>query len=240
MDLSVVVPVRDEAENIAPLIAEIHQALEGRLEFEIVYIDDGSDDGTPDRLREARARYGRLRVIRHARPCGQSAAIVTGVRAATGQWIATLDGDGQNDPADIPHLWQRLADTGGRDDAPIIVGHRRKRRDVAVRRIASRIANWIRARMLNDRTPDTGCGLKLFPRDAFLELPCFDHMHRFLPALFIGRGRQVVSVEVNHRPRELGQSKYGILDRLWVGIIDLFGVKWLLRRTTVPVIVDEE
>lgn len=234
MDLSVVVPVRNEAENIGPLIAEIHAALEGAVEFEVIYVDDGSSDATPARLADARARHGRLRTLRHAQSCGQSAAIATGVLAARGIWIATLDGDGQNDPADIPSLWQRVAREGTPDPGLVIVGHRKKRRDTALRRVASRVANTIRAGLLGDRTPDTGCGLKLFAREAFVELPRFDHMHRFLPALFLGHGRRVVSVEVNHRPRQRGQSNYGILDRLWVGIVDLFGVKWLLRRTSVP------
>jgi dolichol-phosphate mannosyltransferase len=234
MDLSVVVPVRNEAGNIGPLIAEIHAALEGAVEFEVIYVDDGSFDATPAELGDARRRYPRLRVLRHARPCGQSAAIATGVAAARGAWIATLDGDGQNDPADIPSLWRRVVESGAPNPGLVIVGHRTKRRDSAVRRLASRIANAIRAGLLGDRTPDTGCGLKLFAREAFMELPRFDHMHRFLPALFLGGGRRVVSVEVNHRPRQRGQSKYGIMDRLWVGIWDLFGVKWLLRRTSVP------
>ena len=240
MELSVVVPVRDEAENIEPLIAEIHAALDSGMAFEVVYVDDGSGDDTPARLASARRRYPRLRTLRHARSCGQSAAILTGVLAARGEWIATLDGDGQNDPADIPALWRRLGEDGGRNELLAIVGYRRKRRDSALRRVASRIANFIRARLLRDRTPDTGCGLKLFTRAAFMALPRFDHMHRFLPALFLARGLAVVSVEVNHRPRQRGQSKYGILDRLWVGIIDLFGVKWLLGRTSVPDVTEEE
>jgi dolichol-phosphate mannosyltransferase len=239
MNLSVVVPVRNEAENIDPLLAEIHAALDGRVEFEVVYVDDGSDDGTAAALAAARSRYPRLRVVRHRTACGQSAAIATGIRAARAPWIATLDGDGQNDPADIPRLWDML-NAGGATPARVIIGHRKKRRDTLAKRLASRAANAIRASLLGDNTPDTGCGLKLFARDAFLELPRFDHMHRYLPALFQRRGCTVTSVEVNHRPRERGVSKYGVLDRLWVGISDLVGVMWLQRRTSVPVIVPED
>lgn len=239
MNLSVVVPVRNEAENIDPLLAEIHAALSGRIDFEVIYVNDGSDDGTADALAAARGRYPRLRVVRHKAACGQSAAIATGVKAARAPWIATLDGDGQNDPADIPRLWDMLQDTGA-GPTRVICGHRRKRRDTLGKRWASRIANRVRARLLADHTPDTGCGLKLFQRDAFLDLPRFNHMHRYLPALFLKRGCTVTSVEVNHRPRARGVSKYGILDRLWVGIADLRGVMWLQRRVIAPVIVPEE
>ncbi|MGE5148070.1 MAG: glycosyltransferase family 2 protein [Candidatus Eiseniibacteriota bacterium] len=240
MKLSVVVPVRNEAENIDPLLAEIHAALDGRVDFEVVYVDDGSDDGTAATLAAARQRYPRLRVVRHRTACGQSAAIATGVKAAQGAWIATLDGDGQNDPADIPKLWAMLDADGAADPKRVIIGHRKKRRDTLAKRIASRLANKIRASLLNDNTPDTGCGLKLFARETFLDLPRFDHMHRYLPALFLKRGCTVTSVAVNHRPRERGVSKYGVLDRLWVGISDLMGVMWLQRRTSVPVIVPED
>ena len=240
MELSVVVPVRNEADNIAPLVAEIHRALDGVADFEVVYVDDGSDDDTLARLREARAAHPRLRILRHRAPAGQSVALVTGIMAARGTWIATLDGDGQNDPADIALLWRRLGEGGARDEGTVFVGHRRRRHDTLVRRLASRIANAVRAGLLGDRTPDTGCGLKLFTRAAFVRLPHFDHMHRFLPALFIRNGLRVVSVEVNHRPRRHGRTKYGILDRLWVGIIDLFGVKWLLGRMVAPDIEEED
>jgi dolichol-phosphate mannosyltransferase len=170
---------------------------------------------------------------RHRRSCGQSAAIVTGVRAARGGWIATLDGDGQNDPADIPALLRHAMDDVGK--GPLLVaGHRVRRKDSWTKRLSSRFANRIRAALLHDATPDTGCGLKLFRRDTFLELPHFDHMHRYLPALFIRAGGRVVSVPVNHRPRIRGQSNYGTLDRLWVGIFDLVGVFWLQRRWQRP------
>jgi glycosyltransferase involved in cell wall biosynthesis len=240
MNLSVVVPVRNEAENIDPLLAEIHTALDGRVDFEIVYVDDGSDDGTAKVLAAARARDPRLRVVRHRTACGQSAAIATGIKAAEGDWIATIDGDGQNDPADIPRLWDMLNTGPGPLATRVIIGRRAKRRDTLAKRVASRLANKIRASLLHDNTPDTGCGLKLFARAAFLDLPRFDHMHRYLPALFLKRGCTVTSVDVNHRPRERGVSKYGVFDRLWVGISDLMGVMWLQRRTSIPVIVPED
>ena len=229
MELSVVIPVHNEADNIAALIAEIAAALDGRIDYEIVYVDDGSTDGTAAALGALKATHRRLRVVRHGARSGQSAAIRTGVKAARAPWVATLDGDGQNDPADIPSLWAL------RGDHPVMIaGERTKRRDPWSKRVASRWANRIRARLLRDHTPDTGCGLKLFPRALFLELPYFDHMHRFLGALMIRQGAAVVSVPVNHRPRLKGRSKYGFWDRLWVGIADLFGVMWLQRRAHLP------
>ena len=227
--LSVVVPVRNEGPNIAPLIAEIRTALAG-VAHEIVYVDDGSTDDTAARLREAG-----VTMRRHRASCGQSAAIVTGVRAARGTWVATLDGDGQNDPADIPALLARAEAEGALGEGPLLVaGHRTRRRDGWVKRKTSRVANRVRAALLGDATPDTGCGLKLFRRSAFLEVPHFDHMHRYLPALFIRAGGRVVSVPVNHRPRVRGRSNYGTLDRLWVGVFDLVGVYWLQRRWRRP------
>jgi dolichol-phosphate mannosyltransferase len=226
--LSVVVPVRNEAENIAPLVAEIRAALAGQA-FEIVYVDDGSTDGTPAAL--SACAGADLVVRRHRASCGQSAAIVSGVQAARGTWIATLDGDGQNDPADIPRLLARAIETGGR---ALIAGHRVNRKDSSKKRWASRCANGIRARLLRDDTPDTGCGLKVFARDAFMALPHFDHMHRYLPALFLRAGLRVESVPVNHRPRLRGASNYGVWDRALVGIVDLFGVMWLQRRGRRP------
>lgn len=240
MDLSVVIPVHNEEENIAPLVAEIRAALAGRLDFEIVYVDDGSTDATAARLAEAARHCPELRTLRHRRACGQSTAVRTGVRAARAPWIATLDGDGQNDPADIPALYAMLSDPQRPARLRMVAGWRQKRNDTTVRRLSSRIANGIRARLLGDATPDTGCGLKLFSRRAFLDLPYFDHMHRFLPALIQRAGDDVVSVPVNHRPRTQGRSKYGIHNRLWVGIVDLFGVMWLQRRAKVPEIVGEE
>ena len=194
------------------------------MAHEIVYVDDGSDDGTWAALR---AIAPAITLRRHRVGCGQSAAIVTGVRAARGHWIATLDGDGQNDPADIPALLARAESEAG---LVLIAGHRTRRQDNRVKRLSSRAANRIRARLLGDHTPDTGCGLKIFTRQAFLELPAFDHMHRYLPALIIRDGGRVISVPVGHRPRLRGASKYGTWDRLWVGIFDLAGVAWLQRR----------
>lgn len=234
-ELAVVVPVHDERDNVGPLVREIVAALSGRYAFEIVMVDDGSADGTPDALRTLCAEVKELRVLRHAACCGQSAAIATGIKAARARLIATLDGDGQNDPADIPALVARLSAEAD-PDRLMVAGLRAKRRDTWVKRISSRIANGIRSRLLGDDTPDTGCGLKVFTRAAFLDLPRFDHMHRFLPALMIRRGGRVVSVPVNHRPRARGVSKYGTLDRLLVGITDLLGVMWLQKRGKVPVL----
>jgi dolichol-phosphate mannosyltransferase len=228
--VSVVVPVRNEGPNIAPLVAEIEAAL-AAVPHEIIYVDDGSTDDTPQRLADVQNAGAPLVVLRHRASCGQSAAVITGVRAARAPWIATLDGDGQNDPADIPALLARAQAANG---LVLTAGHRVTRKDTRVKRLASRLANGIRARLLGDATPDTGCGLKLFPRDAFLALPMFDHMHRYLPALFIRAGGRVDSVPVNHRPRVRGQSNYGTLDRLWVGIFDLAGVYWLQRRWRRP------
>jgi dolichol-phosphate mannosyltransferase len=234
MDLSVVVPVHNEAENIEPLIDEIVTALNGRLDFEIVYIDDGSSDGTADALAVAAKKHKRLRVIRHDVCCGQSRAIISGVKDARAPIIATLDGDGQNDPVGIMALWERMANSGKPDPNLVICGHRVNRKDTGWRRFASKVGNKVRSALLGDATPDSGCGLKLFARAAFLDLPRFDHMHRFLPPLFLRQGRAVVSVEVKHRPRERGTSKYGVFDRLWVGIWDLLGVMWLQRRSRYP------
>ena len=233
--VSVVVPVRDEAENVVPLIEEIDAALRGQVAYEIVYVDDGSVDATPDRLREAAATRPWVRIVRHRDACGQSTAIASGVEAARAPVVATLDGDGQNDPADIPALLSVHGEAGD-SERVLVTGLRAKRRDSWVKRASSRIANGVRSRMLGDNTPDTGCGLKVFNRSAFLSMPRFDHMHCFLPALMLRLGGRVVSVPVNHRPRERGDSKYGTLDRLFVGITDLFGVMWLKRRSRVPVI----
>ncbi len=240
-ELAVVVPVKNEADNILPLLAEIDAALAGRFAFEAVYVDDGSDDATPAVLAEARRRHPWLRVVRHRASCGQSQALATGIRHATAPLIATLDGDGQNDPADIPALVERwrAAPEAGRDRL-LIAGWRARRQDTLSRRVASRLANTIRAGLLGDDTPDTGCGTKLFARALFLDLPRFDHMHRFLPALVLRAGGRVDSVKVNHRPRQRGTSKYGNLRRALVGLPDLLGVMWLMRRARNPVIEASE
>ena len=240
-----VIPAHNEAENLGPLMREIGAALArtggvgagtGAGAYEIVLVDDGSTDATPARGAELAREVPCLKVVRHRASRGQSFAIATGVRAAQGTWIATLDGDGQNDPADIPKLLA-VRDASAADGAgegaggPLLVaGYRRKRRDTWLKRVSSRVANAVRGRLLGDRTPDTGCGLKLFEREAFLALPHFDHMHRFLPALFLRAGGRVVSVEVSHRPRERGSSHYGMWNRLWVGIVDVLGVWWLISR----------
>ena len=232
--LSVVVPVRNEQDNVAPLIAEIHAALQN-FTHEIVYVDDGSTDQTYERLKQLQLQYLQLRIVRHAQSCGQSTAVRTGVKAAKYDWVATLDGDGQNDPADIPKLI--VAATQGIE---LVGGNRRQsRKDTWIKRISSVVANTVRSKMLKDETPDTGCGLKLFLREAFLDLPYFDHMHRYLPALIKRRGGVVISVAVSHRNREFGKSNYGTLDRLMVGLVDLFGVSWLQRRAKIPKIIPE-
>jgi len=236
MELSVVIPVKNEAGNIAPLVAEIGTALNGRTTYEIVYVDDGSTDASVAEINHLQKVLPQLRLVRHASSCGQSAAVRTGVRAARGDWIATLDGDGQNDPGDIPALLN-LARAAPAMPPLLIAGHRTQRKDTWSKRTASLAANAIRRRLLHDDTPDTGCGLKLFPRSLFLDLPYFDHMHRFLPALVLRAGGIVRSAPVNHRSRQRGVSKYGNLDRLLVGISDLLGVMWLYRRSSRPQIV---
>jgi len=232
--LSVVVPVHNEGPNLAPLIRAITTALAG-VAHEIVYVDDGSADDTPAILAGLAAQLPTLVRVRHRSACGQSAAVITGVKAARGTYIATLDGDGQNDPADIPAMLAAMREAEVAGPLPVLIaGHRVKRIDSEAKRWGSKIANNVRARMLRDGTPDTGCGLKLFRRQAFLELPHFDHIHRFLPALFIRAGGHVVSVPVRHHARTQGSSHYGTWDRLKVGVVDLFGVAWLQRRWRRP------
>jgi len=237
MKLSVVVPVYNEAENIIPLIEEIEAAMIrfGAEQYEIIYVDDGSFDDTPTVLENALSRFRGLRVLRHRQSCGQSTALYTGIRAAVYPWVATLDGDGQNDPADILHLYRVFKrQQESMTDLWMVAGWRSRRRDSGWRKFTSKLANGVRSCLLGDSTPDTGCGLKLFLRDKYLLLPYFDHMHRFLPALILRAGGQVISEPVNHRPRLKGRSKYGTLDRLWVGIFDLLGVIWLQRRAKLP------
>jgi len=231
--LSVVVPVKDEAENAPPLAREIAAALAQESDSEIVFVDDGSSDGTAERLQALKAEIPSLRVIRHGANLGQSRAIRTGVRAARGAIIVTLDGDGQNDPADIPKLLAELRrDPTGR--LAMVSGVRARRQDRLSRKLASRIGNRVRQWLLNDGASDTGCGLKAFRREAFLELPYFDHIHRYLITLMLREGYEVRFVEVNHRPRLHGRSKYTNLNRLAVSIYDLFGVRWLQRRFRGP------
>ena len=228
-ELSVVVPAFNEAGNVGRLVDEVVAALRGRVPFEMVFVNDASKDGTLEELREAQSRHPELRVLHHEHQSGQSTAVRNGVKAARGEWIATLDGDGQNDPADIPQLLaaRSVAEPG----VKCIAGWRTTRRDDAGKRISSKVANAVRSRLLRDATPDTGCGIKLFERRAFLELPYFDHMHRYLPALMQRDGWATLSVPVNHRPRTAGASKYTNLGRLLVAFADLRGVAWLIRRS---------
>ncbi|MCB1746980.1 MAG: glycosyltransferase family 2 protein [Gammaproteobacteria bacterium] len=226
-DYAVVVPFFNEQDNVTALLDEIVAAMAGR-DYEIVVVDDCSTDATLARLQAGAARLPGVRVVRHAVNRGQSAALCSGADAARARWLVTLDGDGQNDPRDIATL---IAAAERARPRPVMVcGHRHQRRDNALRRLSSRVANGVRSRLLGDATPDTGCGLKLIERAAFQRLPRFDHMHRFLPALALRDGGRVMSVEVSHRPRLHGQSKYGLWNRLWVGIVDLAGVMWLRRR----------
>jgi glycosyltransferase involved in cell wall biosynthesis len=234
--LSVVVPVKDEAENAAPLAREIARALAGGPAHEIIFVDDGSSDGTAARLTALRGEIAELRVLRHARNLGQSRAIRTGVLAAKGGLIATLDGDGQNDPADLPQLMARLAGDGS---LAMVSGVRVKRKDTASRRLASRLGNGFRNWMLKDGATDTGCGIKVFQRDAYLALPYFDHQHRFLIALMRREGFCVGFLPVGHRPRTAGRSKYTNFGRMLVSINDLLGMRWLIRRHRGPAGTEE-
>ena len=229
IEISVVVPVMNEAENVGPLVLEIVAALRGQGPAEIIFVDDGSSDATVETLNRLKAELPNLRVISHQGNYGQSRAIRTGVRAARGPIIVTLDGDGQNDPADIPALIAALRTAGPK--VAMIGGVRQKRQDTWQKKMASRFANGFRSRMLGDNTVDTGCGLKAFKRDAFLVLPYFDHMHRYMAALMQREGYEVGAAPVGHRPRQHGQSKYGVIDRALVGISDIRGVMWLKKRS---------
>ena len=231
--LSIVIPARNEAENIVSLVDAIEVALRPRGGFEIIVVDDGSSDQTAAAVTARMATLPNLRLVQHPASGGQSAAVHSGVLAAQGALICTLDGDGQNPPEDIPALLVPL-------DEPLVglvAGQRVGRQDTLSKRLASRFANRLRSWMLGDSTRDTGCGLKAFRRDAFLRLPYFNHMHRYLPALFARDGWKVRHVDVGHRPRVAGRSNYSNLQRGLVGIVDLFGVMWLLRRrkATAPV-----
>jgi glycosyltransferase involved in cell wall biosynthesis len=226
--VSIVVPVRNEAENVIPLITEIVAALDGRWNYEIIYVNDGSTDATAERLAAEMKSRANLRQIVHAASAGQSAAVRSGVRAARGAIVATLDGDGQNDPAFLPDLIMALENGGER--VGLAAGQRVGRKDTGFKKLQSRIANRVRSAILRDGTRDTGCGLKAFRRDVFLMLPYFDGLHRFLPALVRREGCEIRYVEVIDRPRRSGVSNYGFFDRLWIGVMDLAGVWWLIRR----------
>ena len=222
------VPVRNEQDNLAPLISEIAAALDGRWAYEIVYVNDGSTDKTGEKLAELKQRYPQLRQIRHEASGGQSAAVRSGVRAARGAIVATLDGDGQNNPAFLPDLVAAVEKGAGR--IGLAAGQRIGRKDTGFKKLQSRIANGVRNAILHDGTRDTGCGLKAFPREVFLAMPYFDGLHRFLPVLVRREGFDIAYVDVTDRPRHSGVSNYGFFDRLWIGIMDLAGVWWLIRR----------
>ncbi|MEJ5059095.1 MULTISPECIES: glycosyltransferase family 2 protein [unclassified Pseudomonas] len=229
--VSVLIPAKNEANNLKRLLAEIRAALANET-YEIIVVDDGSTDATLGELRQIRLDgLSALRILHHQTSLGQSTSLYHAAREARGQWLVTLDGDGQNDPADIPGMLALVRSEQGRGDVQLVAGHRVNRRDTASKRWASRFANGLRRRLLKDATPDTGCGLKLIERAAFLRLPYFDHMHRFIPALIQRHNGRMIVHPVNHRPRTAGVSKYGNLDRALVGILDLIGVWWLIKRT---------
>jgi dolichol-phosphate mannosyltransferase len=236
--VSIVVPVRNEAENVSPLITEIARALDGRWNYEIIYVNDGSTDATAERLLAVMKQRPNLRQLRHAKSAGQSAAVRSGVRAARGTIVATLDGDGQNDPAFLPDLIAAVEDGGER--VGLAAGQRVGRKDTGFKKLQSRLANAIRNAILRDGTRDTGCGLKAFRREVFLMMPYFDGLHRFLPALVRREGFAIAYVDVTDRPRHSGVSNYGFFDRLWIGIMDLAGVWWLIRRKKPTPDVTEE
>lgn len=236
--LSIIIPIYNEMLNVNTLALEIIGALKNQISnYEIVFINDGSTDETATALNELVTAYTSIRFITHKKNYGQSIAVITGVKHAKGEWIATLDGDGQNDPNDIVKLIEIAMQQHPQKNI-LIAGHRQKRQDNWSKKISTKIANTIRSKLLKDNCPDTGCGLKVFQRDFFLSLPHFNHMHRFLPALTRRAGGKIINVPVNHRPRMRGQSKYGIWNRLWVGIDDLLGVAWLIRRGACAEIIE--
>ncbi|MFG1428217.1 glycosyltransferase family 2 protein [Roseixanthobacter glucoisosaccharinicivorans] len=232
--LSVVISVKDEAENIAPLVTEIDAAL--KEPFELIFVDDGSADDTLAQLNAVAATRPYVRILRHAKACGKSAGVNTGAWAATGDILLLLDGDGQNNPIYLPELLRALDEGGPR--VGMAQGERQGRKDTAFKRVQSRIANAVRGGLLQDGTKDTGCGLKVVRRELYLRLPVFDGLHRFTPALVAREGYRIVTYPVVDRPRWHGKSKYGFFDRLWVGIADLLGVWWLIRRRRVPELVE--
>jgi len=231
MDISIIIPARDEGSNLPELLDEVQAAMEPLCEaYEVLVVDDGSVDDTWPMLVKRAAENATLRPLRHISSVGQSTSIWQAARYARGRWLATLDGDGQNDPADLPRLFERARE----NRLEMVVGYRTARRDTWLKRMSSRIANAVRSTLLSDSTPDTGCGIKVMERRAFLKLPYFDHMHRYLPALIQFQGGRCESVPVNHRPRGAGVSHYGLHDRLWAGLVDLTGVIWLRKRCRLP------
>lgn len=231
MGISVVIPVYNEADCIVPLVREIETAAKDWPLEEIVVVDDGSGDNTPAALNALKKTSPSLRVLTHKQRSGQSTALRTGITHARGELVVTLDGDGQNDPADIVKLYKAYQENATRNPRLLVAGQRAKRHDNLLRRLSSRVANKVRAFMLDDGVRDTGCSLKLFRRTDFVNLPFFNHIHRFIPALMKASGALIVLIDVSHRPRLRGVSKYGLWNRLWVGVADLFGVRWLLSRT---------
>lgn len=224
-EISLVIPMYDEEDNVEPLLLEAAEALAVFPVFEILVVDDASKDQTVARLLELQNKIPQLRIIRHEQNSGQSRAVITGVKQARYYWVATLDGDGQNNPHDIPKLARAV-----QKNWVLIAGHRANRKDTRMKKISSRIANKVRGALLKDCCPDTGCGLKLFPKNLFMDLPHFKNMHRFLPALAKREGAEIINIKISHRERLRGVSKYGVMNRLFVGIVDLFGVMWLVRR----------
>lgn len=223
--ISLVIPMYNEEDNVEPLVNEAAEALSGFDKYEIVVVDDCSKDATVEKLKVMQNKLHQLRIIKHERNAGQSVAVINGVKNATYDWVATVDGDGQNPPSNIPKMAEAV-----NADWVLIAGHRADRKDSALKLLSSRIANKVRGALLRDNCPDTGCGLKLFPKALFLSLPHFRNMHRFLPALARRQGADVINVKITHRARERGVSKYGVMNRLFVGIVDMFGVMWLVRR----------
>jgi dolichol-phosphate mannosyltransferase len=227
---AVVVPMHNEEDAVARLAEEIAAACAPVGPFEAIFVDDGSTDATAARIADAERRHPWLRSVAHLRACGQSAAVASGVRAAAAPVVCTIDGDGQNPPAEIPKLVTPLLDPARPHKLALVCGVRVIRQDGKRKRASSAVANGLRRLLLNDDAPDTGCGLKAFPREVFLRMPFFDHIHRFLPAIFRADGWEVVHLPVEHRPRGTGRTKYGNLDRALVGALDLVGVWWLVRR----------
>lgn len=229
--ISVVIPVLDEAGNIGPLVEETFRAVHPGLLAEVIVVDDGSKDGTAREIEQLLGRYPRLRLLRHMKRSGQSSAVRTGIRFAKSSMVATMDGDGQNDPADIPRLYELLNELG--PNTSMVGGIRKNRQAEGSKKLASRFANWLRDRVLNDGCPDSGCGIKVLRRDAFLDLPFYCGMHRYLPALFLTYGHMVAYLAVNDRSRKAGKSKYTNLGRALIGITDLAGVRWIRNRTRI-------
>ena len=237
-EITLVIPALNERDNIQPLVMEIVAALDGKVAFEVLFVDDGSTDGTPEEIAGVMRGESRVRAVRHDRRCGKSAALLTGVGAARAPLIATLDADRQNDPADLPALLAAFRDAPA-GTVGCVAGQRVRRRDTWLKRLSSRTANRVRRALLQDDTRDAGCGYKLFPKDAFLTMPHFEGMHRFLPALAKRQGLAIRLVDVQDRPRAAGTTKYGLWNRLWVGIGDLLAVWWMIRRHRRPQSVTE-